>query len=186
MLEAMSLVLPKRVTEEEFLALPESHDHVELIDGEVILSPSPLPVHQLLVLELAHRVKLWTEDHPPSFVGLSPLDVRIQPGRILQPDLFVLCPGLERLDALIEAVPDLVVEVLSSQPTYDRLTKRLAYAEAGVPEYWIVDPVERTIELVTGLETRDRATSSLQSATLEDLSIDVGALFAKVLGPPSK
>jgi Uma2 family endonuclease len=77
----------------------------------------------------------------------------------------------------VELVPDLVVEVLSGNRSHDRLTKRLLYAEAGVPEYWIVDPVGRHVEVVAGLETRETARKRLSSRVAEGLVIDVAALF---------
>jgi Uma2 family endonuclease len=78
------------VSEEEFLALPESMDRIELIDGEVFLPPSPNPRHQLVLGRLFRVFAGWADAHAPAFVGLAPLDVRLAPGRIVQPDLFVI------------------------------------------------------------------------------------------------
>jgi Uma2 family endonuclease len=72
-------------------------------------------------------------------IGMAPLDVRFGPGRILQPDAFVLLAKAARDHrGPIELVPALCVEVLSNNRAYDRLTKRLIYAEAGVSELWTV------------------------------------------------
>ena len=131
----MSVPARHRATEAEFLALPESLDRIEFVDGEVVLSPSPSVLHQETVGRLYLVLTLWARAHPPAAVGLSPLDVRLGPDRIVQPDLFVLPLGFpEGAAAPLDAVPALVVEVLSVRTTYDRLAKRLLYAEAGVRE----------------------------------------------------
>ena len=117
-------------------------------------------------------------------VGLAPLDVRLRQGRIVQPDLFVCAEGYPLDRAPIEVTPTLTVEVLSLQPTYDRLAKRLIYAQAGVKEYWLVDPYELTVEQVIGLETVATERASLRSQFLPELTVDVAALFEGVARPP--
>ncbi len=166
------------VTEEEFLALPESSERLELIDGEIILSPSPSLNHQVAVGRLFRILSTWADQQPPAVVCISPLDVRLAPDRVLQPDVFVLLGGLpEDTSKVLSVAPDLVVEVMSQRRTYDRMTKRLVYAEAGVTEYWIVDPYARDIEVVRGLETISRERETLRSALLPGLQIEVPALF---------
>ena len=69
------------------------------------------------------------------------MDVRFAPDRILQPDAMVFLAALGRdVTSPIQRIPELCIEVLSSNRTYGRGTKRFMYAEAGVAEYWIVDP----------------------------------------------
>lgn len=165
------------VTEAEFLALPESMDRVELIDGEVILPPSPTPRHQLVLGRLVREVSSWADARPPALVGLAPLDLRIAPGRIVQPDLFVLLGGWSGSEGPIEAVPELVIEVLSQRRGYDRITKRLIYAEAGVAEYWIVDPTAQTLELYCGLEPMALEHTRVESRSLEGLAVDLEPLW---------
>ncbi|MDP2314423.1 MAG: Uma2 family endonuclease [Pseudomonadota bacterium] len=168
------------VTEEEFFELPESHDHIELLDGEVILAPAPTSAHQILVHYLSIELGLWARQHRPAFVGLSPFDVRIAPGRVVQPDLFVLLDGLPSQQGVFHGVPGLTIEVLSDDRRYDRLAKRLVYAEAGVKEYWIVDRRRRLIEVVRGLETVAEIEDRLASELLPGFTLDVKALFEDV------
>lgn len=142
------------VSEEEFLSLPESMDRIELLDGEVIVSPAPTPLHQKVLGKLYRVFCSWQEAHPPAEVGLSPLDVRLAPGRIVQPDLFLVLAGFSpRAAPPLDLVPSLVVEVVSARRSYDRITKRSVYADAGVAEYWIVDPLLGQVELVAGIQT---------------------------------
>lgn len=142
------------VSEEDFLSLPESMDHVELVDGEVIVSAAPSPLHQHVLIELVASFREWARVNRPSRVGLAPTDVHLAPNRILQPDLFLVLSGFSpRSPGPLKLVPDLVVEVVSLKRSYDRITKRSIYADAGVPEYWIVDPFLGQVEQVQGLQT---------------------------------
>ena len=170
---------PPFVTEDEFLTLPESHEHVELIDGEVILAPSPSAVHQKILRELTFRLESWCRQNKPAELGLSPLDLRIGPSRIVQPDLFIVSGGFPSDVTPVNVQPALVIEVLSFNRAYDRITKRHLYAEAGIAEYWIVDPIGRNIERVRGVATIERvADGALATAELPGLEIDVVSLFA--------
>jgi len=165
------------VTESEFLSLPESNQLVELLDGEVYMPPAPSPVHQQVVGRLYREIAAWADAHPPSFVGLAPLDVRISPNRIVQPDLFVLLGGLRAPDGPVDQIPEIVAEVLSQNRSHDRITKRLVYAQAGVAEYWIVDPVDRTIEICAGLNALEVASTRAESRVLSGFAVDLAALF---------
>ncbi len=167
---------PPWVSEESFLAGPETTQQVELLDGEVIVSPSPNLAHQHIVGGLFLALKTWQKANPKATIGLSPLDLRIAPNRILQPDLFVICDAIAETMP-ITAVPELIIEVLSSNRSYDRLAKRFVYEEAGVHEYWMVDADRRCIEVVVAGELRVE-TESVQSSSLEGLLVvDVATLF---------
>jgi Uma2 family endonuclease len=165
------------VTEAEFFSLPESKESLELIDGEVIRSPAPLPSHQVLVRKLASALGDWSQSHPPAFVGGAPLDVRLAPGRVVKPDLFLVLAGVTDARRLVDGTPDLVVEVLGVNRSYDRLTKRIVYSDAGVTEYWVVDPEERVIELVSGLQVLAAESGHLHSRVAEGFGIDAADLF---------
>lgn len=144
-----------RVTEEEFLALPETMERVELLDGEIIAAPSPLGSHQFALGRLFSRLDAWASRDRNIWVALSPLDIRFGPERILQPDISVFTTVRPRMDVLpVTVIPEIVVEVLSGRRSYDRLTKRQVYLEAGVREYWIVDPENRVVEVVTPASSR--------------------------------
>jgi Uma2 family endonuclease len=170
------------VSEQDFLSLPQTLDKVELIDGEVVASPSPGFFHQEIVGRLAVSLRSWAATQTgPITVGQAPLDVRFAPGRILQPDLFVL---FERValdhQGPLERVPSLCIEVLSSRASYDRFTKRVIYADAGVLALWTVEP-GHYVERWTGDALRQMAKleQTLTSSLLPRLSIDVAALFSE-------
>ena len=111
---------------------------------------------------------------------LSPCDVRLRTHRIVPPDLFAVHGALSSAERTpLDVVPVLCVEILSpSTEEYDRRTKRLAYAEAGVREYWVVAP-ERGIEVFSGdgLVTRAFVTDEVASGVLPGLRVDVRPLL---------
>lgn len=175
----MSQLARTLVSEAEFLSLGETTQRVELIDGELIVSPSPSYQHQEMLSRLIVHLRRWAAQYrDPITVGLAPLDVRLSPGRILQPDAFIL---FERLSAShegpVRSIPALCVEVLSSNRAYDRLTKRHAYAEAGVRELWTVEPtaaVERWSG--AGLSQSELLIERLTSPLLPGFDLDLAEL----------
>jgi Uma2 family endonuclease len=168
------------VSEQEFLELPESVDKIELIDGEVIVPPSPSFFHQEVVGRLAFELRQWASQQARAVtVGQAPMDVRFAPGRILQPDLFVLFDRVPLShEGPLDRVPELCVEVLSARPNYDRFTKRLIYAEAGVKEFWTIEPgyfVERWTG--AGLHELTKLESAIESELLPGFTLELASLF---------
>ncbi len=178
--ELMSTIPKSRVSEAEFLSLPESVERIELIDGEVIVSPSPQFWHQEVLGRLLFELRLWAKGRSGVTIAQAPLDVRFAPGRILQPDAMVFLATIDREQAgPITRVPEICVEVLSVNRAYDRLTKRFIYGSAGVVEYWVVDPAG-LIEVWSGqaLAQDTIITDQLTSPLLPNFSLDVPKLFA--------
>lgn len=178
---------PKKVwTYDDLRQMPEDGTRYEIIEGELIVMPSPVVVHQRIVgrLHLAFHAQIQARGLGEVF--MAPLDVVMAPTRVVQPDLIVVKPEhREILRDHIYGVPDLLVEVLSpSNQKHDRVTKRRLYARDRLPEYWIVDPDAQTVEVLElvegGLSYRqhgwygpgDRA----RSATFA-LELDVDELF---------
>lgn len=178
----MSLARPTFVSEEEFLDLPETMDRIELLDGEVIVSPSPSVWHQELLSRVVQTLRTWTEEQGHGgFVGQSPLDVRFGSGRILQPDAFLVLGGVSlEHEGPIEQIPDLCLEVLSTNRAYDRLTKRIVFATAGVRELWLVEPsgsIERWHG--QGLNEAEVLADVLRTPLLPEYRLDVTQLFRR-------
>lgn len=130
--------------------LPDDGRRYELVDGVLLVSPSPVYVHQAVVGNL--HLLLRTACPPDLRVVLAPFDVALADDTLLQPDLLVAARSRITRTELPEA-PLLAVEVLSrSTRRFDRLVKRERLQEAGCPSYWLVDPLEPA---VTVLELRD-------------------------------
>lgn len=129
--------------------LAETNTPVELWNGEIIMSPTPSPSHQTVVLQLARKLDEFVGHTKSGKVFVSPLDIVLTPHRVVQPDvLFILKERLNIVTDHIEGAPDLAVEVVSASSwKRDRVEKKALYEQAGVQEYWIVDPDSETIEV---------------------------------------
>lgn len=125
--------------------LPDDGLKYELLDGILLVSPAPIPVHQRVVRRLTRLLEdSCPDDHEVFF---APLDWRPDNRTNLEPDLLVVAK--DRIgEKNIQQNPTIVVEVLSpSSRRYDRVFKFSRYAEAGIPQYWIVDPTRPSVEV---------------------------------------
>jgi len=138
-------------TEADYFALPDTNQFIELSEGKLVMPPHPTDTHQRIVGDLYVMLRNFVEHHRLGTVRLAPLPVRLWPGKIREPDiLFVSKEHTDRMGEQFYGPPDLVVEVLSSGTRRtDRLEKPMEYAQAGVGEYWIVDPEGQTVEVFT-------------------------------------
>lgn len=135
---------------EAFLALPEG-TLAQYIDGHIIMSPAPRPRHQKVVLKLGAALDAYAAEQG-GYAAVAPLDVFLTPDQAVQPDVFFL--SADRVDRVsergVEGAPTLVVEVLSPSTAYlDVSSKRRLYEEADVEEYWVIDPGERSVMVLT-------------------------------------
>jgi len=153
---SMPAALDRFYSREEVLAFPDDGNRYELVYGELLVSPSPVVAHQLVVTRLVARLFAYLEHHAVGRVLLSPADLSW--GRsdiIVQPDVFVVAPEAART-ARWEAMRDfrLFIEVLSpSTARHDRFTKRRLYQEMQVPLYWVIDLENRRAEIWTPVAT---------------------------------
>jgi len=123
----------------------------ELIDGVAYdMTPSPNFEHQRISSNLNVRIAVALEEACQKFgrkdcdVLAAPMDVYLGPTTVVEPDLMVVCDPAKKSERGIEGAPDLVVEILSpSTASKDMNAKWWLYEAAGVPEYLIVDPVDR-------------------------------------------
>lgn len=138
-----------RKTVEDYLRLPEG-TLAELIEGEILMSPSPKARHQRFVSNLHFAVRQFVEARRLGLVLDSPMDVHLPSGAVVQPDLiFVATANLSIVKDWIRGAPDLLIEVLSPESIdRDRFTKRELYAASGVKEYWIVDGDASAVEVL--------------------------------------
>ena len=139
-------------TYEDYALLPDDGKRYEVIRGELYMSAAPRPSHQRVITRLSYYLEGFLEDSDIGTAFVAPIDV-ILPEKLgdpVQPDIVVIRrESLHIIDELnIQGAPDLVVEALSpSNPAHDRKLKYDLYAEAGVKEYWIIDPYSRTVEI---------------------------------------
>ena len=135
-------------TLDDYYALPDER-RVELIDGVFYDMSAPAVIHQKILGELFILFRECTDAHEGECeVYLSPCDVRLDMDNktMVQPDLLVICKEYDLGAKRFEGAPDLVLEILSpSTRSKDMLLKLYKYQNAGVKEYWIVDPDHETV-----------------------------------------
>jgi Uma2 family endonuclease len=125
-------------TYDEYAALPDDGKRYEIMNGVLIMTPSPEAGHQSAMLRTGHYLLLAVEFAGLGRVLAAPFNVRLTPGRVVQPDLLVvLNANLHKVEEkYMVGGPDLAVEISSpSTAIYDRLSKFEAYKQAGVSEY---------------------------------------------------
>ncbi len=126
--------------------LPEDK-RAELIEGEIQMMASPSFLHQKIVLDISYALQSYIKTNQGNCtLGIAPLDVYLDDENVFEPDLFMVCDEEKVHQDGCHGAPDFVVEVLSdSTRKKDTITKRIHYLEAGVREYWIVDPSRKTV-----------------------------------------
>jgi Uma2 family endonuclease len=137
-------------TEEQYLRLTDQTNRfIEFTEGAVDVLPMPTRKHQA-ISRFLFLAFLASVQRLGGTVFYAPLRVRVAPGRFREPDLVLLLDVNDpRNQNAFWLGADLVVEIVS--PDYverDTVIKRADYAEAGIPEYWIVDPEEETITVL--------------------------------------
>lgn len=180
----MAMALPRGpLTVDDLADLPDDGHRYELIDGSLLVTPAPGTTHQLgvgrLYLALANGL-------PAGLVAmLAPYDYVIASGTVLEPDLLV-ARATQLTAERLTTTPLLVIEVLSpSTRRTDLGSKRLAYQEAGVPSYWILDP--GTASLIVHQRDADgayQATIITAPDTWTDHELGVTIDPARVCAPP--
>jgi Uma2 family endonuclease len=140
-----------RYTWADYLEWDET-PRMELVDGEAVAMAPPSGPHQGVVGELFYRIRGFLEGKPCK-VYPAPYAVRLNPREdggddtVFEPDIVVVCDPAKRDKQGCKGPPDLVIEVLSpSTVRHDRIVKFRKYQQAGVREYWIVDPETQSIQ----------------------------------------
>ena len=132
-------------------ALPDDGNRYEVVWGELLVTPAPRPWHQIVLGRLQFALQKHLEHNRSAYLLASPADISWSPDVLVQPDLFVV--PLDELRTLqwdrIKGLM-LAIEALSpSTARHDRFTKRRLYQQVGIPQYWVVDPEARAVEVWT-------------------------------------
>lgn len=173
-----------RMSAEEFLDLPETTTPMELIEGEMIVTPAPEDMHQ----KSSGKFFVWLSQHATEGeLRYAPADVRLSAGTVVQPDIFWVSPesACQLVDGKYwQGAPDLVIEILSpSTARRDRGIKFDLYQQHGVREYWIAEPEQKYVEVYAREGERLMRVGlfspgdTFTSPVLGGLSVDVNQLF---------
>jgi Uma2 family endonuclease len=178
------------ITRHDYQDMPEGSPYFQVIEGDLIMSPSPNTSHQIIARRIVVLIDTFLEKHPLGEVFMAPLDVFLGDVNVYQPDVFFVSERRRSIitEHGIEGAPDLVVETLSpATARYDKGSKRKIYARFGVKEFWLVDPDTRTIQvylLAKNAETPvathgEKAT--FESSVLPGLRVKTAAIFKSSL-----
>ena len=138
-------------TEAQYLKLTDQTNHlIEFTDGVIEVLPMPTRQHQKILAYLYRSLFAFMQTLG-GIVLFAPLRVQVRPGKFREPDLIVLLDEQDpRNQDAFWLGADLVVEIVSpDNPKRDLEDKPVDYAEAGIPEYWIVNPIDETITVLT-------------------------------------
>jgi len=161
----------------------------ELIQGTAYAMAALSDAHQTILLEIGTQFKTFLRGKKCR-VYIAPFDVRLNAltldDTVVQPDLLVVCDHSKLDGSSVKGAPDLVMEVLSpSTVKYDQVTKLRPYQQAGVREYWIVDPEHMLVRvhlLHSGVHNiYDMDDETIPVDILEGFSVDLRLVFGDLL-----
>ncbi len=172
-----------RWTAVDYLAL-DTNRLVELVDGHVEVLEMPTPLHQAVLLRLYDLLRAFVLPRGLGAILLAPMPMKLPDGHFREPDLlFMFADHADRRKPQYWEGADLVMEVLSADRQHDLVTKRAEYAQAGIPEYWIVDPSECriTVLVLEGDGYSERGTAeaggTVASRLLPGFTVAVDGVF---------
>ena len=184
----------KKISFEDYLLMPEINYPYEIIDGEFMPSPAPIPVHQRIVANVFTPLSNYVETEDLGIVLFAPVDIILQrhPLRTRQPDVLFIHKnklsgtGFDAIEELqiLEIAPDLVVEVLSSSDTEKALSGKLSdYQRIGVKECWLVSREARSVEVLQLTKEQSQSLGhfglgeTIQSKIFPDFQLAVNTIF---------
>lgn len=154
---ALQLKKSGEYTLRDYYSLPDEY-RVELIDGVIYDMSSPTSIHQMISAEICHALKEYIGRKRGNCVPFAaPIDVQLDRDdkTMVQPDILIVCDKSKITMQCIFGAPDFIAEILSSSTRHKDMTVKLKkYSEAGVREYWMVDPDKKKI-MVYDLEKEE-------------------------------
>jgi len=155
-------VATEKITYQAFreMNFPEDDTAIyELLNGVLVKKSAPSLQHQRAVRNLFRALDKFVESSKFGEVLFAPMGVKFDDYNVLQPDLFFVSNTrkniLKEEGGYVDGAPDMIIEVLSpGSIKRDRMEKKSLYAEHGVPEYWIVDPLNRSVEVYKLVENQ--------------------------------
>jgi Uma2 family endonuclease len=180
----MGSELKRKLEYSDLRVTPDDGRRYELVRGEVLVTPSPSPMHQRISKRLQRQLEDYFESRSLGEVFNAPIDLILTEQDVFVPDLVVVSDPDHVSKRGIEAPPALIVEILSpSTRGQDRGVKAQRYAELGTEHYWIVDPDRRRLEchrLADGafsLLVHVEGDATLEHPSWDGLRIDLAALW---------
>lgn len=132
--------IKQRLDYEDYAKLPDDGKRYELLEGDLLVTPAPNPLHQRVSKRLQRQLEAYFEERAMGEVFAAPIDVILTSRDVFQPDLVIARP--DQISARgIEGAPLLLVEIISpTTQDRDRVMKANRYAHLHVPHFWLVEP----------------------------------------------
>ncbi|MCL2063812.1 MAG: Uma2 family endonuclease [Candidatus Cloacimonetes bacterium] len=178
----------KIYTYQDYLSWDEDVRY-ELIDGVAYALAAPLQIHQIIHREVSYNITGFLKGkkcmllYAPSSVKLNASELN---DTVFEPDLFVVCDRSKLDGRTYNGVPDLIIEITSpSTARIDKVYKFHKYLQAGVKEYWIIEPDIGSISVFV-LENNNYTafvyenTDKVPSKVLDGLVINMAEVFAEI------
>ena len=174
-----------KYTYEDYMRTPDDTRY-ELLDGELILSPSARTTHQRASINIEHPLIEFVRENELGEVFHAPYDVVLDDFNVVQPDILFVSKERAHIitDLNIQGTPDLVIEILSpSTAQRDRTQKRDLYARRGVPEYWLASADAESVQVLTLQDGEYRvagiytAGQTVVSPLLQGFSLNIDDIF---------
>ena len=174
------VIQKKRYTIKDYQLLDEGSPY-QLINGELIMSPSPTTPHQERSVDIIYQIRHFLKTNPIGKVYIAPTDVYFEEYNAYKPDILYISNEKKEIikDDGIHGAPDMIIEILSrSTGYYDSNSKKKIYERYGVKEYWLIDPADDEVigyELVKGkYKEFYRGTGKFTSKVLKlDISVNL-------------
>jgi Uma2 family endonuclease len=183
--------LARRYTVEEVLAFPDDGNRYEVVQGELLVTPSPRLTHQLVVGRVIETLRAYLKPLGLSeAVFMAPADITwgIRPkeaDELVQPDVFVVHPDDAARNWLDVRHLVLAAEVVSPSSTRaDRVVKRKAYQRHGVDTYWVVDPDAALVEVWRPEDERPAIVTDVLAWHWGDAPSELRMAVAELFAPP--
>ncbi len=176
----------KKWTYSDYVNLPDDHNRYEMLEGELLMTPSPVTIHQQVSRELGFHMISFVKKNNLGEVFIAPLDVKFSETNVTEPDLlFVPKENKEIIkEENIQGAPDLIVEILSPYSSeIDKGKKKDIYQKFGVKEYWIIEPTQQWIEIFIlqddkyKLHQQIEKSGKIFSEVLKGFDLDIGLIF---------
>ncbi|MEW6095325.1 MAG: Uma2 family endonuclease, partial [bacterium] len=138
-------------TYQDYVQLPNNGKRYQIIQGEVYMSPAPVPYHQEVLWNLAQMLSNFVRKNRLGKIFIAPCDILLSDVNVVQPDIFFISKENLNIikDKYIEGVPDLIIEITSPYTQkLDKIVKKKLYETYKVKEYWIVDVDKKTLQIL--------------------------------------
>ena len=176
----------KPFTYQEYVLLPEDGQRYEVLNGELIMVPAPITIHQRISTRIETELIKYLEKNKTGEFFHAPYDVVLSDRVVVQPDILFVSKKNSHIigEKNISGAPDLVIEIIShSTGYYDLVEKKDIYETYGVKEYWIVDPMKRRVEIYVNRKNkfeqlmRIEQDGILNSTVLEGFILEYKTIF---------